>query len=58
MNKINTKTHNHPVVKKTSKPAKFSNPNVLYNANGKSYKSKSSGIGWGGEKPQNKSTKK
>lgn len=48
--KINTKTHNHPLVKQTtSKRAKFTNPNVLYNANGRAYKSKSSGVGWGGK---------
>ena len=53
--KINTKTHNHPLVKQIGKKtAKYSNPNVLYGASGKPYKSTSSGVGWGGEKAQNK----
>lgn len=55
--KINTKTHSHPLVKKTAGKTttkKFSNPNVLYSAGGKPYKSTSSGAGWGGEKPQAK----
>lgn len=45
---INMKTHTHPLVKQNA--SKFSNPNVLYSASGKAYKSKTSGAGWGGEK--------
>ena len=53
--KINTKTHNHPLVKQIGKKtAKYSNPNVLYGASGKPYKSTSSGVGWVGEKPVSK----